>query len=65
MAMLISTALGLLNIPDNIATPCSVNANGAYLEYLPRPVSKDAICVLRALYSSRVSSNHKILWEAV
>ena len=59
MAMLTSMARSLLRTLDSIATPCSVNAKGKYLEY--RPGSKITFCDLRDRFSSFVSSNIKSL----
>jgi len=41
----------------NIATPCSMNVKGKYLEYRPGP--KITFCDLRDRFSSLVNSNIK------
>jgi hypothetical protein len=56
MEMLTSIALSVFKTLDNIATPCSVNAKGAYRG---PPHLEVANCVLKMAHSSLVNSNIK------
>ena len=60
VAVLLSAliALSLFKTPDSINIPCSENANGGYLEYLP--LSKVANCDLKETCSFVVNSNIKV-----
>lgn len=57
MAMLVSIARGLFNMPESMATPCSVKAKGRYLVCSPR--FKVPFWLLREACSSGVNSNIK------